>query len=78
MKRARGVRRGARRWAVDVDGAHFAHTLASPEIGLAPMLLFSDVAEGGGGTARTMTPDGIVTSKKPLHCGIWTCEQINR
>ena len=43
------ARGGAGAW--HVDGSHFAHTLASPEIGLAPMLLFSDVAEGGGGTA---------------------------
>ena len=43
------ARGGAGAW--HVDGAHFTHTLASPEIGLAPILLFSDVAEGGGGTA---------------------------
>ena len=43
------ARGGAGAW--HVDGSHFAHTLASPEVGLAPMLLFSDVAPGGGGTA---------------------------
>ena len=42
------ARGGAGAW--HVDGSHFKHMLASPEIGLAPMLLFSDVAEGGDGT----------------------------
>ena len=34
-----------------VDGSHYTHTLDSPEIGLLPIFLFSDVQKEGGGTA---------------------------
>lgn len=34
-----------------VDGSHFKHRLHSREVGLVLLMLFSDVAQGGGGTA---------------------------
>ena len=69
------ARGGAGAW--HVDGAHFAHTLASPEIGLAPMLLFSDVAEGGGGTALAPGSHRAVAAPLPMStghlCTVLTC-----